>query len=309
MGTLPLDAERASRLDEVLRRGAERLARAKAALAVSLPFYDVLATMTPAQFLAFRDRLQPASGFGSGQFRELELLLGLRELHADRLRPPPERTPEGDDRTDPELPAPLLRPTPETPAFLAETCFVRTLPPFMWPRVARRFNEPSVRDVVYGLLATTSEAEGARHLGVGPVDAAAADRFAAHVLEATMDDLHRGLRPGPLDPGTRDRVDTHLRDVDAALSHRETIAAALVEMHGGATPLRAFLDAARQVDGAVLQWRDRHLRFVEGIIGIRRGTGGGGMRYLRGTIDAQRETFLTHALPALWQARTFVHRV
>lgn len=308
-GTLPLDAERASRLDEALRRGAERLARAKAALAVTLPFYDVLATMTPAQFLAFRDRLQPASGFGSGQFRELELLLGLRELHADRLRPPPERTPDGDDRTDPDLPAPLLRPTAETPAFLAETCFVRTLPPFMWPRVARRFNEPSVRDVVYGLLATTSDAAGARHLGVGPVDAAAADRFAAHVLEATMDDLHRGLRPGPLDPGTRDRVDTHLRDVDAALSHRETIAAALVEMHGEATPLRAFLDAARQVDGAVLQWRDRHLRFVEGIIGIRRGTGGGGMRYLRGTIDAQRETFLTHALPALWQARTFVHRV
>lgn len=39
----------------------------------------VLETMTPMDFLAFRDKLQPASGFQSGQFREFEFALGMRE--------------------------------------------------------------------------------------------------------------------------------------------------------------------------------------------------------------------------------------
>jgi tryptophan 2,3-dioxygenase len=43
---------------------------------------DVLETMTPRQFLAFRDRLEAASGFQSAQFRELEALLGRRDSHA-----------------------------------------------------------------------------------------------------------------------------------------------------------------------------------------------------------------------------------
>jgi tryptophan 2,3-dioxygenase len=39
----------------------------------------VLETMTPMDFLAFRDNLQPASGFQSAQFRELEVALGMRD--------------------------------------------------------------------------------------------------------------------------------------------------------------------------------------------------------------------------------------
>ncbi|HEX6643097.1 MAG TPA: tryptophan 2,3-dioxygenase family protein [Gemmatimonadales bacterium] len=37
----------------------------------------VLETMTPMDFLAFRDHLMPASGFQSAQFREIEFLAGL----------------------------------------------------------------------------------------------------------------------------------------------------------------------------------------------------------------------------------------
>ena len=46
---------------------------------------DVIETMTPVQVLAFRERLESASGFQSGQFRELEAILGRRDpgvLHA-----------------------------------------------------------------------------------------------------------------------------------------------------------------------------------------------------------------------------------
>ncbi len=39
----------------------------------------VLETMTPMDFLTFRDHLMPASGFQSSQFRELEFLCGLKE--------------------------------------------------------------------------------------------------------------------------------------------------------------------------------------------------------------------------------------
>jgi tryptophan 2,3-dioxygenase len=40
---------------------------------------DVIETMTPVQFLAFRERLEQSSGFQSGQFRELEAILGRRD--------------------------------------------------------------------------------------------------------------------------------------------------------------------------------------------------------------------------------------
>jgi tryptophan 2,3-dioxygenase len=39
---------------------------------------DILETMTPLEFLSFRDYLQNASGFQSYQFRELEFMLGIK---------------------------------------------------------------------------------------------------------------------------------------------------------------------------------------------------------------------------------------
>jgi len=39
---------------------------------------DILETMTPVSFVAFRDRLESASGFQSSQYRELEYVLGYK---------------------------------------------------------------------------------------------------------------------------------------------------------------------------------------------------------------------------------------
>jgi len=48
---------------------------------------DILETMTPQDFLAFRQRLAPASGFQSVQFRELEFLSGAKDpSYVDRFR-------------------------------------------------------------------------------------------------------------------------------------------------------------------------------------------------------------------------------
>lgn len=48
---------------------------------------DVIDTMTPQDFLVFRTKLAPASGFQSAQFREIEFLSGLKDAgYLDRFR-------------------------------------------------------------------------------------------------------------------------------------------------------------------------------------------------------------------------------
>ncbi len=46
---------------------------------ILVPQIHILETMTPIEFLEFRDHLNPASGFQSTQFRELEFLAGLKD--------------------------------------------------------------------------------------------------------------------------------------------------------------------------------------------------------------------------------------
>jgi tryptophan 2,3-dioxygenase len=64
-----------------------RLQRAHAIQRVLIEQVDVLETMTPQDFLAFRASLAPASGFQSVQFREIEFLSGAKEpKYLERLR-------------------------------------------------------------------------------------------------------------------------------------------------------------------------------------------------------------------------------
>ncbi|OLR91757.1 tryptophan 2,3-dioxygenase [Actinokineospora bangkokensis] len=55
------------------------LRRVLSILKVVVAQVDVLETMTPTQFTSFRARLDASSGFQSGQFRELEAVLGRRD--------------------------------------------------------------------------------------------------------------------------------------------------------------------------------------------------------------------------------------
>lgn len=48
---------------------------------------DVLETMTPLEFLSFRDRLESGSGFQSYQFRELEFTLGYKRANILNIHP------------------------------------------------------------------------------------------------------------------------------------------------------------------------------------------------------------------------------
>ena len=55
----------------------QKLSRIKKIQGLLIGQFDVLETMTPMDFLEFRDLLIPASGFQSVQFREIEIKLGL----------------------------------------------------------------------------------------------------------------------------------------------------------------------------------------------------------------------------------------
>ena len=72
-----------------------RLARCGTILKVLVHQIDIMETMTPMDFLDFRDMLRPASGFQSWQFKLLEARLGLKfghrygkEYYISQLRQP-----------------------------------------------------------------------------------------------------------------------------------------------------------------------------------------------------------------------------
>ena len=83
--------------------------------------FTILETMLPTHFLAFRGLLEPASGFQSEQFREIEFLCGLKDEKMLRFH----------------------KPTPEA-----------------YARLKRRLEEPSLRDAFFGALEAMGKLPG-----------------------------------------------------------------------------------------------------------------------------------------------------
>jgi len=69
-------------------RAQHTLKRVLTILKVMVAQIDILETMTPLEFLSFRDRLESGSGFQSAQFRELEFRLGRKNPTALDRYPP-----------------------------------------------------------------------------------------------------------------------------------------------------------------------------------------------------------------------------
>src|SRR5260370_34098374 len=72
-------------------RSQHTLKRILTILKVMVAQLDILETMTPLEFLSFRERLDAASGFQSDQFRQIKFLLRLNSQQT--LRPFPHRRP------------------------------------------------------------------------------------------------------------------------------------------------------------------------------------------------------------------------
>jgi tryptophan 2,3-dioxygenase len=76
--------DRVARLltDDEPHRAQHTLKRILTILKVLVAQLDILETMTPLEFLSFRERLAAASGFQSDQFRQIEFLLGVKSDRA-----------------------------------------------------------------------------------------------------------------------------------------------------------------------------------------------------------------------------------
>ena len=264
----------------------------------------ILETMTPLDFLEFRDYLFPASGFQSIQFRMLENRLGLKS--EARLR---YNNAAYHSRVSDAHRALLLAVETQRTLFDAvESWLERT--PFL-ESDSFRFWE-SYRAAVRDMLArdrrvietnpTLGEEETAQQLR--ELDATAA-HFAA-VLDA-------------------DRHASMCAEGKWRLSHRATLAALFISLYRDqpilAMPYR-LIEVLVDIDEMMTTWRYRHALMVHRMIGTKIGTGGSsGYQYLKGTAESHRvfadltnlSTFLIPrtALPdlpdALRQRLGFVH--
>jgi len=111
--------------DEVYE-AARLLRRCTEIMRVLVEQFTILETMLPTHFLAFRDILNPASGFQSPQFREIEFLCGLKDEKMLRYH---ESTPEAHAVLNRRLREDSLR-----DVFFAALSALLKLPPF--PRSA-----------------------------------------------------------------------------------------------------------------------------------------------------------------------------
>ena len=264
-----------------------RLARCARILRHATGAFDLLATMTPEAFLEFRARLVPASGFGSVQFREVEVLSGLGGARASMARPP-------EAEAVPGLSPAVGTPSARTPREAADLALARHLPREELARLDRRLAAPTLRDLVAALL------DGPELCGRD--DPAFRERIdevaAANVAALHLDYRREAMHPQP-DLGPR--MSTRWQEIGRLLAPPENVGLSWLYRHPDRHPgLVAFLDAAYEWDAVLSYWRHVHVDFVERMIGARPGTGGGGLEYLRRTLD------IPHAFPWLWEFRTIL---
>ena len=67
--------------DKKMGQVIHHLSRIKSIQRVLIQQIDIIETMTPLDFMEFRDLLVPASGFQSLQFKQIEIQLGIKRKH------------------------------------------------------------------------------------------------------------------------------------------------------------------------------------------------------------------------------------
>jgi tryptophan 2,3-dioxygenase len=188
--------------------------RVLAVLKVIIAQFDVLETMLPLDFLAFRGRLETASGFQSVQFRELEFTLG------HKRRKIFEHLPHASEARQ---------------------------------RLEKRYADPTLWDAFLAGLAQSGY----------PVPEEVLNR-----------DLTQPIAPSPLVQKT------------------------LIDLYLNSPQLVYLCELLLDLDEGFQEWRYRHVRMVERMIGEKYGTGGSeGVGYLKSTL-------FKPFFPDLWAIRT-----
>jgi tryptophan 2,3-dioxygenase len=266
-----------------------RLQRVATILGVLVQQIDILETMTPMDFLDFRDMLRPASGFQSWQFKLIEARLGLKFSHRhgqayyiSQLKPEDvERIKQAEEK---KSVLELLNSWLERFPFFDQA--------EIWTKDFPQGDDPNIHGFWKAYLETyaNSLAEGERNN---------LDAF-KQVFFSTENDAERSLSP------------------------KASRAALFIMTYRGYPMLELpfqLLDTLLEIDNQLGNWRYRHINMVRRMIGSRIGTGGSpGAGSLQGAMDkhyifreiAQLNSFLVDrrrlpALPALLAQKMGYH--
>ncbi len=229
---------------------------------------DILETMTPLDFLDFRDLLYPASGFQSAQFRVLENKFGLRptdrmtynqQVYTTQLKQEQQQQVHAAEKA-----ANLFQ--------CVESWLERT--PFLNLQFWNEYSE-----TVRGMFKNEEE-ELRQNPFLSEEDKTKSLAQIGHAkssFESILDEKKFNT----------DREQGHWR-----LSHKAVRAALLIQLYRDQPvfqlPFR-LITAAQDLDLQLTQWRHRHALMVQRMLGKRVGTGGSsGADYLRATSERHR---------------------
>jgi tryptophan 2,3-dioxygenase len=231
----------------------------------------ILETMTPLDFLDFRDLLMPASGFQSFQFRLIENKLGLKSENRKQFDKSAYFT-----RLSQQHQKTILKSESELTLFdLIEKWLERT--PFLnfngyhfWEAYRQAVGAmlDRDRDVIANNPLLSEEEKNQELQELQQTEKS----FAAIFDKAKHDELiSKGLR---------------------RLSHRATQAALLIHLYRDEPILHmpfSLLTALIEIDELLTSWRYRHALMVQRMIGTKIGTGGSsGYQYLRITAESHK---------------------
>ena len=243
-----------------------RLSRVVTILKLLVQQIDVMETMTPMDFLDFRDMLRPASGFQSWQFKELEAKLGLKyahrhgqEYYISQLR---------QEQVD------IIRKA-ETDNSILEllNSWLERMPFFKehenWKNFKISYENAS--------LSFGNEA------GAGLFWNEYKYRYQQSLADAEK--ANSGLFEETFGDPAKDKANT----VKHSLSPRASRAALFIMLYRGYPMLQLpfqVLNVLLEIDEQLSTWRYRHMSMVHRMIGSRIGTGGStGRDYLKGALD------------------------
>ncbi|MFT7679389.1 MAG: tryptophan 2,3-dioxygenase [Planctomycetota bacterium] len=277
--------------EQELSGAVERLRRVATIFRTGVSHFELVETLGCHEYLEFRRKLMPASGFQSDQLRRVEILFGLREedriplgapgSHLSALQGPGGKSTPAYERVQAQL--------KDTPTFkdAIDSWLLRT------PIDGVAFDDPRAQERLDGFLESYLNCHAAE---VGEDEAHAlsvagrgADGEHVHKLyEKERASVHAFLNPSVEEGGAR------TRRVRAAMLFIETYS----DLPLLAWP-RQILASLIEVEQSFLVFRQRHARMVERTIGRRTGTGGSaGVAYLD-------ETALRYRIfRDLWAIRT-----
>lgn len=262
------------------------LGRVNEILKLCVDQFRVMETLPPQDFLAFRDKLVPASGFQSFQLREMEILLGLEEAQRvsyagtqplEHIRALGASSPGGG---------------------------------FAWEHIERARAEVTLRAALGRWLVRTP-IHGSHPEDAG--DAAVVEEFLSGYLARGDEHAKGGVEQlvGALGEAERPRIEARfaaaregvasfLRPADP-VERRARAGLLFIESYRELPLLawpRLLLDTIVELEEQLLLFRNRHARMVERTIGRRVGTGGSsGVDYLD-------QTTAYRVFPELWAVRS-----